>query len=898
MIRTPGQVVAALAVAARFAALDRGTCYDALFEAGPDGTDMLSAPHQPDRALLRALAAEYTQLDAHAATLPDRLHVEWLAAILRIPRLPVLPDRVVAHVTVDPKLAPAVLPRGTLLRGGKDAFGKERRYATADPLTAHGASLAGVRSLAPGGSLAGLPGVAASAPPFPLAVPQGPDAPHVLRISSPALAFTDGTLTTRLSFAGATGVSGLTGAVWRYSRTDGTTSPTTGAVVAGATVSVTLTGGCGAPDGGPPWIECVIPPGLAVPEGFGFTAVTVEVTGRSAYVPQAAFYNDGAVDLTKEFQPFGAVAKRGDAFYLRSDEAFGKALAGLTITVTMQAGDGVLASSAGGSGIPASTATYMTTQISSARLKLGGTYSTVRDELERIGALLADPGDPSVRWQRRVDGHWSGFGPGMDRFGSVTATVSGEVGSERFTVGGQPGHFVRAFLHQGDFGWTAYQAGVADFATKAIAGGPTGPVMPTPPVPPIASSITISYTTSPLPATRVESTSGWRHAVQAGSGTFRPFRRAVSDLGAPGMVAIGLDLPGPALGSSVSLYLDVDSAAPCGAIEPVDARWEWWDGTAWSELAVADGSRQLREAGLLRFVAPPGWPAGCTEVNAAAGRWIRLVTSAPERLGDLRGVVVDAVLAEFVSGAADPALDPSSATALPPGTIKGTLTPVRGVKKVTDLASVRGRGPESDRAYRARASARARHRDRSLTPWDYEQLVALTFPEVAAVRCLPHTNQTGDREPGRVGLVVVPDRPDDPAPYPPVSLVERIVDAAGATRPMGARVAVLCPLYAPATVVATVLLRRGVAALAGKEAIAAALEALLHPSGGAAARWGRSLYASTLVAFLERQPDVNVVTSFELRDAGGAPVEVIEVDACRGLYCSSASHHLTCVEQL
>ena len=57
------------------------------------------------------------------------------------------------------------------------------------------------------------------------------------------------------------------------------------------------------------------------------------------------------------------------------------------------------------------------------------------------------------------------------------------------TVGGQPGHFVRAFLHQGDFGWTAYQAGVADFATKAIAGGPVKPVMPTPPVPPIASAI-------------------------------------------------------------------------------------------------------------------------------------------------------------------------------------------------------------------------------------------------------------------------------------------------------------------------------------------------------------------------------------------------------------------------
>jgi hypothetical protein len=43
---------------------------------------------------------------------------------------------------------------------------------------------------------------------------------------------------------------------------------------------------------------------------------------------------------------------------------------------------------------------------------------------------------------------------------------------------------------------------------------------------------------------------------------------------------------------------------------------------------------------------------------------------------------------------------------------------------------------------------------------------------------------------------------------------------------------------------------------------------------------------------------VDVVTSFDLRDATGSSVELVEVDACRGLYCSSAAHEIAGEEQL
>ncbi|CAN7558530.1 baseplate J/gp47 family protein [Terrabacter sp. LjRoot27] len=900
--RTPEQVVAAMAAAARLTPYDADeTWADVLFAADPDGATAPSPAGAPDRELLAAVAAEYAALDAHLAILPERTRRTWLEDVLGIGRLPALPDRVVAHATVDPKAAPAVLPPGTPLRGGKDAFGNERRYVTLDALTAHGAALTGVRSFAPGDP-GRAHGVAAAAPDFPLRPSAGPEATHSLRIHSPALAFDGGDLTAQVAFTGAAGTDGLSVLVWRWSRADGTTSGTTGGTVSGSTVTVTLTGGCGALDGETPWIEGVVATGAPVPVGFSFTGATVRVTNRTAYVPEAAFYNDGAVDVTKEFQPFGAVAKRGDAFYVRSDEAFGKALATVEVAVSvMQEGGAPLSSSAGGTGIPVWLADTLKTQLMSIKTTLGSQYAAVETQWTSIYGAVSTTTTPSVVWQRREDGAWKPVGTASSSFGTLSATVSGSVvASETFAVAGQPGHYLRAFLVQGDFGWTDYQTKVADFATRAVAGTTPKPTMPPVPVPPIASAVTVRYTTNPVEATLVESSSGWRRQSRAGgaAGRFTPFRLVVSDLGATGMVAIGLELPDAALGSSVSLYLDVDSASPCGSSDTVAASWQFWDGTTWSPLAVADGSRQLREAGLLRFVAPRTWAVGCVDVSADTGRWVRIETDQPGRLGVLLAVVVDAVVAEFVSRAADPGLDPSSAQAVPVGTIKGTLAPVIGVKKVTNLASVRGRAPETDAAYLARASARVRHRDRALTPWDLEQHVALALPEVAAVLCLPHTGSDGLRAPGHVGLVVVPDRPLDVAPRPSVSLAGRVVDLVQPRAPIGATLHVLCPDYRPVTVVASIRLRPGVAALTGTQAISAALERVLHPTGTVPVRWGRDLYASTLIAFLERQPDVDVVLDFALHDGSGGTVEVVTVDPCRGLYCSSGDHRLSCEEQL
>ena len=123
--------------------------------------------------------------------------------------------------------------------------------------------------------------MAGAAPDFPLDPQQAADAPHTLRIHSPALAFDGGDLEATLAFVGATGIEGLATAVWRWSRADGTESPTVTCTVSGSQVVVPLTGGCGAPAGETPWLECV------VPRDRGAAGVAVFSVGRRSRSPTA-----------------------------------------------------------------------------------------------------------------------------------------------------------------------------------------------------------------------------------------------------------------------------------------------------------------------------------------------------------------------------------------------------------------------------------------------------------------------------------------------------------------------------------------------------------------------------------------------------------------------------------
>ncbi len=866
------------------------------------------ATGEPSAALLDALVRVYPRLLEHLNTLPDRALVDWLERRLGIPRLPVVPDHAVVVPTPDPKKLPVVVRAGTALRGGKDAAGNERRYVTQETLSVLGAELVDVRSYrtAPdpeGESCAAWADRDTPFEPF----PPGAIVPHLLDIVTPVIAFDGGSLSVRLRFQNASRAIPKN-LVWEHTTADGLRSATVTAQT-GEVVDLQLDGSCAALTGDPdglPFVRVSLPPPPHAPSAFDlrFDTVTAEVVVRSGVKPDAGFYNDGVVDITKEFQPFGPVAKRGDSFYIRSDEAFGKPLSSLSVHLDLL-GDNQMYPVAWGGGIPQ----YLVMAYKEA---YGEATQTGKDKFTAyfIGGTK-DTGDARVAWQRYVGSAWSEFSHTDDALKTIDATGLSpvhDVHSEPFEVAGVRGRMIRAFLDRGDFGWVAYQDRIANFAAEAAkkTGTPSASDLKAPD-PPIVSTITLAYTTQPVRATRLRSRNGWSSRdLAAGDLLFSlPLIRS-AETDAAGELAFGLGLPASALGVTVSLYIDIEPAAACTTSDAVPlVAWESWSATdRWLPLDGVDGTAGLRQAGLLRFVAPMDWPDGSSDVSATTGRWIRARTNLPDRLGTIRAVVPDAVTAVYESQLPEPARDPTPDQALKAKELKGLTVPIDGIKKFTNpLPGTAGRGPEPDERYVARAASWTRHRNRAIQAWDYEAIVTAEFPEVATVRCLPHTGVDDEIRPGSVGLVIVPWS-HEPKPYPSVTLAERIVESLRGRLPVHARPIVLCPIYVDVSVDAHAVLRPGVSASDAKRSLRAAIDDYLHPAENAP--FGRELFASTIVRFLESRPEIDHVTDFALIAdpcPPGVPsdpcrVERVTVDPCRGLVASSGSHALELEEQL
>ncbi|MCK9200413.1 MAG: hypothetical protein M0P59_00305 [Gallionella sp.] len=101
------------------------------------------------------------------------------------------------------------------------------------------------------------------------------------------------------------------------------------------------------------------------------------------------------------------------------------------------------------------------------------------------------------------------------------------------------------------------------------------------------------------------------------------------------------------------------------------------------------------------------------------------------------------------------------ASALPAGSIKETKFSIPGLAGIRQIMeSSGGKPPESDTQRTIRASERLRHKNRAVTPWDYERLVLQRFPEIYKAKCF--SCMTGDAEsrrkikPGHLLIVLIP----------------------------------------------------------------------------------------------------------------------------------------------
>jgi Baseplate J-like protein len=611
--------------------------------------------------------------------------------------------------------------------------------------------------------------------------------------------------------------------------------------------------------------------------------LAVTVAGATALLLDS---DAGTLDPTKSFLPFGPQPVAGSRFQVGSAEAFGKKLSRLELRLQWQ-------------GLPASFAQRYQGYSRAAELGSG-------DDAFTVAASFEDGGG----WRHADSGR--ALFAGRTAAGETTLSFErpGAPGLPRSSAGAQVATLRTLTLDQAapregfltltlerDFLHADYrQETVANVVTFSKAPAGAIPTVLAEPYTPTVRAVALGYTAQ---SDTADLATGTPEAFARPDlqffhlGCFGPrrehayLRRPAGAVGAPGGAfpvpllpfpeAAGellIGLAGLAAGESVSLLFQAAEGSADPDLPREEVHWSVLADDRWQPLSAGQIAREttggLLTSGIVGLVIPSQATTGNTFLPAGL-LWLRAeVAGNVEAVSRLIAVAANAVEVRFVDRGNDPAhLD----LPLPAGSIARLKAPVAAVKALHQpYASFGGRPAESDAALRTRAAERLRHRNRCLTPWDYERIVLDAFPAVHRVKCIPHASPGSWLAPGHVLVVVVPDLRNRNA----VDLLRPRVDAATLARlashlesRSGMQVAIHVenPRYQRVQVACKVRFRPGYEPALHRRLVAEELTRFLSPwafDAGRPLAFGGRIYKSVLLDFVEDLEPVDVVTDFRM----------------------------------
>jgi hypothetical protein len=347
-----------------------------------------------------------------------------------------------------------------------------------------------------------------------------------------------------------------------------------------------------------------------------------------------------------------------------------------------------------------------------------------------------------------------------------------------FTTSAKNGFLKLEFSGPTDFGHFDY---IKRFAQAAI----TNSNWPEQPYTPTVKSLTIDYTavdqvaldhtaTPDNPAggyyfhlspfgSALQSTAILGSPAVAGGFSFLP------DFSNEGELFIGIDAFAPDQTLSLLYQLSEGSADPQFDEQKIawyflGANNQWM---AFDEHSVFDDTGDLTRTGIIRYQ----FPHSATNINTLMGGggattgffWIRGTvaqdTGAICHIISIQAQAAKAQLADYYKKGV------VYTDILPASTISKLLVGDPAIKTIGQpYTSFAGQVAEPDPAFYTRISERLRHKNRSVTMWDYERMVLQEFPDIQKVKCINHTKvgateADGDNElaPGYVLVVPIPD---------------------------------------------------------------------------------------------------------------------------------------------
>lgn len=363
---------------------------------------------------------------------------------------------------------------------------------------------------------------------------------------------------------------------------------------------------------------------------------------------------------------------------------------------------------------------------------------------------------------------------------------------------------------------------------------------------------------------------------------------------------------------TLSLLIQMAEGSADPNLTPEPVHWHYLSGNQWLSLAegqiLDDGTRGLVNSGIIQF-----------ELKSVAAStlldpdlyWLRAsVTRNANSIGDIIDIHAQAISATLEDS------DNSKAHLsyrLPPETVTGLMMSDSRVAAVTQpYPSHGGRMGEDDEAFYARASERLRHKNRAVAQWDYEHLILERFPQIYKAKCLPATAANS----GRVSVIVVPDVRHnalfDPfQPQAPISLLADIEGYLTKLTSIHAQVSVRNPNYVPVKLRLSVRFQPGIdenhAQLRLNEDINRFLSPWAFDAGKDIVIGGR-IYANVIVSLIEELAYVDFVASVRLfkRENGRSftPIQRlgtegywVEPETSDGVLVAARSHEIDIVTE-
>lgn len=301
--------------------------------------------------------------------------------------------------------------------------------------------------------------------------------------------------------------------------------------------------------------------------------------------------------------------------------------------------------------------------------------------------------------------------------------------------------------------------------------------LPNEPYTPMISGISLDYESSEIVDLKTDGRSAYDNRVEQffhlhpfGYEEVHPFllegdevASAVPQYPNEGYLFIGLDnLNVP---QTLPLFFQMADGSGDPELNQPSVSWSALVRNRWKEIdnnqILFDSTNGLLTSGIIEF----SLSQFATDENTlmpSGKHWLRAtVAQDTAALSKSIEIKANAVSATYVNSGNDPE---RLREPLEEESIKKMVVKDASVKAVTQpYTSFGGRVRESGNDFYTRVSERLRHKQRSITIFDYERMVLEEFPEIYKVKCLNHTSQTGDVDtycelsPGHVMVVTIPD---------------------------------------------------------------------------------------------------------------------------------------------